>query len=162
MEIKNILQQRQQILQRQQYSPMGQPPNSPLSRSPLIGIQPPSSPLSVRSPLISSQTTPSPSPQPDSGNGGGGNPHLNPTPLPIEFYKYTYSKLGLRGGSPMWGVSKTNKRMGAADSLQGSSGQQIDQGNLFSVDFNNMYLNLNFDSSFFLQVYHRNLKKNRI
>lgn len=112
---------------------MGQPPNSPLSRSPLIGIQPPSSPMSVRSPLITSQTTPSPSPQPDSGNGGGGNPHLNPTPLPIGLNNYTYCKLGLRGGSPMWGVSKSNKRMSSTDSLQGSSGQQIDQGNTFLI-----------------------------
>lgn len=125
------------MMQRQQYSPMGQPPSSPLSRSPLIGVQPPSSPLSVRSPLIAPQTTPSPSPQPDSGNSGGGNPHHNPTPLPFDF---VYFKPGLRGGSPMWGQNKPIKMMSAGDSLQGSSGQQNEQGWIFVFIINLSFL----------------------
>lgn len=37
------------------------------------------------------------------GGGGGGNPHMHPIPAPSCFGRFGYIKLGLRGGSPMWG-----------------------------------------------------------
>lgn len=94
-------------------------PNSPI-RSPM----PPASPMPIRRP---SSTGASPQVEQMMGNqsprmnyggneemnqgGGGGNPHLNPIPAPPGLFgRFGYIKLGLRGGSPMWGDRTPIKR----------------------------------------------------
>ncbi|KAL1379791.1 hypothetical protein pipiens_014643 [Culex pipiens pipiens] len=49
--------------------------------------------------------------QPSGGGGGGGgiNNPSNPIPIMPGFGKYGYIKLGLRGGSPMWGNARITK-----------------------------------------------------
>ncbi|XP_050507765.1 histone-lysine N-methyltransferase 2C-like isoform X1 [Diabrotica virgifera virgifera] len=44
---------------------------------------------------------------------GGGNPNnpCNPIPLPPEYPRFRYFKLGLRGGTPMWGFGRGAKRI---------------------------------------------------
>uniref|UniRef100_A0A1B0CW28 PHD-type domain-containing protein n=1 Tax=Lutzomyia longipalpis TaxID=7200 RepID=A0A1B0CW28_LUTLO len=48
------------------------------------------------------------------GGGGGGGGMNNPIPLPVSFGRFGYIKLGLRGGTPMWGYG--SKRMPAPSS----------------------------------------------
>ncbi|CAB3239125.1 unnamed protein product [Arctia plantaginis] len=79
---------RQQMLQRQQYSPMGGAPSSPsISRSPHV----------ARTPTPSASPAASPAPNHDHGGGLHG-PHA-PAPIPPG---YRYFKLGLFGGAPPW------------------------------------------------------------
>ncbi|CAK1598526.1 unnamed protein product [Parnassius mnemosyne] len=100
---------RQQLLQRQQYSPMGAAPASPsLARSPHVARTPTPS----ASPAASPAPAPHPAPHPEHGGGqhahaaplpslhghGGGFRH-NATPLPPG---YRYFKPGLFGGAPVW------------------------------------------------------------
>lgn len=94
-------------------------PNSPI-RSPM----PPASPMPIRrpsstgaSPQLDQQMMGNQSPRMNYGNdemnqgGGGGNPHLNPIPAPPGLFgRFGYIKLGLRGGSPMWGDRTSTKR----------------------------------------------------
>ncbi|XP_046682378.1 histone-lysine N-methyltransferase 2C-like isoform X2 [Homalodisca vitripennis] len=109
-------------------SPMGAPqsphiqqsqfvhrPNSPI-RSPM----PPMSPMPIRRPSSTGGSSQidgqmnfeNPSPrmgheQEINQGGGGGNPHLNPIPVPSGLFgRCGYIKLGLRGGSPMWGSER--------------------------------------------------------
>lgn len=104
-------------------SPMGAPqsphiqqsqfvhrPNSPI-RSPM----PPASPMPMRRPSSSDGQMNIENPSPrmvheqeiNTGNGGG-NPHINPIPAPPGLLgRIGYIKLGLRGGSPMWGSECT-------------------------------------------------------
>ncbi|KAK9512092.1 hypothetical protein O3M35_000594 [Rhynocoris fuscipes] len=117
------------VQQQQQY---GQPPSSPMNsaaQSPMIQqqfVHRPNSPMvSMGSPMpirrpsstggsvANSPATERPQsvenprtpqelePSGNNGSGGGGNPYNphNPIPFPPDF---TYIKLGLRGGSPMW------------------------------------------------------------
>lgn len=80
--------QRQQMLQRQQYSPMGGAPSSPsISRSPHV----------ARTPTPSASPAASPAPNHDHGGGLHG-PHA-PAPIPPG---YRYFKPGLFGGAPPW------------------------------------------------------------
>lgn len=89
-----------------------QPPSSPMARSPMIGQM--QSPMSIRRPPSASSSPAMPD-RPTSvenpstprsawsdSDHGGGNPHnpVNPLPIPPGF---KYTKLGLMGGSPMWG-----------------------------------------------------------
>lgn len=84
--------QRQQMLQRQQYSPMGGAPASPsLSRSPHVARTP--------TPHASPAASPAPPPPQSHDHGGGGGHHLAPAPIPPG---YRYFKLGLFGGAPVW------------------------------------------------------------
>ncbi|KAI8424058.1 hypothetical protein MSG28_002687 [Choristoneura fumiferana] len=77
---------RQQMLQRQQYSPMGGAPASPsLSRSPHV----------ARTPTPSA--SPAASPAPSHDHGGGHHHHMAPIPP-----GYRYFKVGLFGGAPVW------------------------------------------------------------
>ncbi|KAL0832574.1 hypothetical protein ABMA28_000774 [Loxostege sticticalis] len=77
---------RQQMLQRQQYSPMGGAPASPsLSRSPHVARTP------------TPHASPAASPAPHHEHGGG--PHHAPAPFPPG---YRYCKPGLLGGAPVW------------------------------------------------------------
>ncbi|XP_063824510.1 histone-lysine N-methyltransferase 2C-like [Ostrinia nubilalis] len=76
---------RQQMLQRQQYSPMGGAPSSPsLSRSPHVARTP------------TPHASPAASPAPHHEHGGG--PH-HAAPFPPG---YRYTKPGLMGGAPVW------------------------------------------------------------
>ncbi|XP_072939829.1 uncharacterized protein [Epargyreus clarus] len=78
---------RQQMLQRQQYSPMGGAPASPsLSRSPHV----------ARTPTPSASPAASPAPHHDHG-GGAHHHHMAPIPP-----GYRYFKPGLFGGAPVW------------------------------------------------------------
>ncbi|XP_059056838.1 histone-lysine N-methyltransferase 2C-like [Achroia grisella] len=78
---------RQQMLQRQQYSPMGGAPSSPsLSRSPHV----------ARTPTPSASPAASPAPSLDGGGGHLGH-HVAPIPP-----GYRYCKPGLHGGAPVW------------------------------------------------------------
>ncbi|VVD00696.1 unnamed protein product [Leptidea sinapis] len=76
---------RQQMLQRQQYSPMGAGPGSPHVRTP----------------------TPSPSPaaSPAHHDHGGGPSHVAPIPP-----NYRYTKPGLLGGAPPWPTKDEDRR----------------------------------------------------
>lgn len=80
-----------------------QPPSSPMPRSPMVQMH---SPMSIRRPP-SASSSPAMSDRPTIDNmidqNGGGNPNNNPIPAPPCFGRYGYVKLGLRGGSPMWG-----------------------------------------------------------
>ncbi|KAL4711710.1 hypothetical protein ACJJTC_003477 [Scirpophaga incertulas] len=81
---------RQQMLQRQQYSPMGGAPASPsVARSPHVARTP------------TPHASPAASPAPEHGGGGGGGAlHLHhPTPFPPG---YRYARPGLLGGAPVW------------------------------------------------------------
>ncbi|XP_068631112.1 histone-lysine N-methyltransferase 2C-like isoform X2 [Battus philenor] len=92
---------RQQLLQRQQYSPMGGAPASPsLSRSPHVARTP--------TPSASPAASPAPNHQEHGGGHhhhmapsdqhGGGQPHRI-APIPPG---YRYFKVGLFGGAPIW------------------------------------------------------------
>lgn len=83
--------QRQQILQRQQYSPMGGAPASPLSRSPHVARTP--------TPSASPAASPAPPAHPHSHEHGGGLHHHGAAPIPPG---YRYFKPGLFGGAPIW------------------------------------------------------------
>ncbi|GBP54287.1 Histone-lysine N-methyltransferase trr, partial [Eumeta japonica] len=78
---------RQQMLQRQQYSPMGGAPASPMSRSPHV----------ARTPTPSA--SPAASPAPNSLEHGGGHHGHHVAPIPPG---YRYFKVGLFGGAPVW------------------------------------------------------------
>ncbi|XP_037296582.1 mediator of RNA polymerase II transcription subunit 15-like [Manduca sexta] len=94
---------RQQMLQRQQYSPMGGAPASPsISRSPHV----------ARTPTPSASPAASPSPALDHG-GGLHSHHAAPIPPGYRYFKpglygggppggFSYYKPGLRGGAPVW------------------------------------------------------------
>lgn len=90
--------------------PMGSPMpmRRPSSTGGSIASSPqiPDRPQSVENPL-----TPR-TPQDYEGGGGGGNPHnpMNPIPFPPGFGRFGYIKLGLRGGSPMWGLDRQPPR----------------------------------------------------
>lgn len=105
-----------------------QPPSSPMPRSPmLVGqIQ---SPMGMRRPP-STGNSPMVPDRPKSvenpgtprsvyhqvqehDHTGGGNPHnpANPIPFPPGFGRFGYFRLGLRGGSPMWGYGRGAKRL---------------------------------------------------
>ncbi|CAG9559873.1 unnamed protein product [Danaus chrysippus] len=85
---------RQQLLQRQQYSPMGGAPSSPsLSRSPHV----------ARTPTPSASPAASPAPHHD--HGGGHHHHVAPIPP-----GYRYFKPGLFGGAPVWPNKDDDRR----------------------------------------------------
>ncbi|XP_039749482.1 histone-lysine N-methyltransferase 2C-like isoform X7 [Pararge aegeria] len=87
---------RQQILQRQQYSPMGGAPASPsLSRSPHV----------ARTPTPSA--SPAASPAPHHEHGGGTHHHHHMAPIPPG---YRYFKPGLFGGAPVWPTKEDDRR----------------------------------------------------
>ncbi|XP_075971400.1 uncharacterized protein LOC142973507 isoform X2 [Anticarsia gemmatalis] len=87
---------RQQMLQRQQYSPMGGAPSSPsISRSPHV----------ARTPTPSASPAASPAPSHEHGGGLHG-PHA-PAPLPPG---YRYFKPGLFGGAPPWPTREDERR----------------------------------------------------
>ncbi|XP_052740662.1 histone-lysine N-methyltransferase 2C isoform X2 [Bicyclus anynana] len=87
---------RQQILQRQQYSPMGGAPASPsLSRSPHV----------ARTPTPSA--SPAASPAPHHEHGGGNHHHHHMAPFPPG---YRYFKPGLFGGAPVWPTKEDDRR----------------------------------------------------
>lgn len=82
-----------------------QPPSSPMARSPMMTMR--------RPPSVENPSTPRPAYNVSDGDHGGGNPHnpINPLPVPPDF---RYVKLGLRGGSPMWGgLGRGAKRLPA-------------------------------------------------
>ncbi|XP_047528678.1 histone-lysine N-methyltransferase 2C-like [Vanessa atalanta] len=86
---------RQQILQRQQYSPMGGAPSSPsLSRSPHV----------ARTPTPSASPAASPAPHHEHG-GGAHHHHMAPIPP-----GYRYFKPGLFGGAPVWPNKDDDRR----------------------------------------------------
>nr|XP_034830079.1 uncharacterized protein LOC117987231 [Maniola hyperantus] len=85
---------RQQILQRQQYSPMGGAPASPsLSRSPHVARTPTPSPAASPAPLHE--------------HGGGAHHHHHMAPIPPG---YRYFKPGLFGGAPGWPPKDDERR----------------------------------------------------
>lgn len=87
--------QRQQMLQRQQYSPMGGAPASPsLSRSPHV----------ARTPTPSASPAASPAPHHEHG-GGAHHHHMAPIPP-----GYRYFKVGLFGGAPVWPNKEDDRR----------------------------------------------------
>lgn len=87
--------QRQQMLQRQQYSPMGGAPASPsLSRSPHV----------ARTPTPSASPAASPAPLHEHG-GGAHHHHMAPIPP-----GYRYFKVGLFGGAPVWPNKEDDRR----------------------------------------------------
>lgn len=75
------------MLQRQQYSPMGGAPASPLPRSPHV----------ARTPTPSASPAASPAPSAQHDHGGGHHHHVAPMPP-----GYRYFKPGLFGGAPIW------------------------------------------------------------
>ncbi|CAH0559006.1 unnamed protein product [Brassicogethes aeneus] len=105
---------------------VGQPPSSPMRsspmpRSPMVNqIQ---SPMSMRSPAMPERPTSVENPgtprtpynpqnvenmqennvSNTTTDGGGGNPRNPVNPIPFPFGRFGSFKLGLRGGSPMWG-----------------------------------------------------------
>ncbi|XP_054279340.1 histone-lysine N-methyltransferase 2D-like isoform X3 [Macrosteles quadrilineatus] len=100
-----------------------QPPSSPMSphiqqgqfvhrpNSPIRSPMPPVSPMPMRRPSStgesqnSSPRTGGHDQQEQNSGGGGGNQHINMIPAPPGLFggRFGYIKLGLRGGSPMWG-----------------------------------------------------------
>ncbi|XP_045521362.1 histone-lysine N-methyltransferase 2C-like isoform X11 [Pieris brassicae] len=92
---------RQQMLQRQQYSPMGGAPASPsVSRSPHV----------ARTPTPSASPAASPAPHHD--HGGGHHHHMAPIPP-----GYRYFKPGLFGGAPGWPPKEEDRRRGHASKI---------------------------------------------
>ncbi|KAL1398161.1 hypothetical protein pipiens_009187, partial [Culex pipiens pipiens] len=70
------------------------------------------SPIGSPQPMDNSFNGGQNNPQPSGGGGGGGggiNNPSNPIPIMPGFGKYGYIKLGLRGGSPMWGNARITK-----------------------------------------------------